>query len=169
MKYIYVLFLLVFLASCGANTTTEEPTSTDNDVEAIVESTLDEFNAELDELDTDTNEEASESAPVEEVMEKEESTSEVVEEAEAENKVVMLQTKYTNPQTEVIMDIKYELDAEGKITSINVSSDNYDGLGDFNEAAQVVIGKTVKEASEASIAGSSLTTPAFQAALKDAQ
>ena len=42
---------------------------------------------------------------------------------------------------------------------------NWD-LSDFNTAAQVVIGKTLKEASELSISGGSLTGAAFSDALK---
>jgi len=63
------------------------------------------------------------------------------------------------------MTIEYSLDTDGKIETINVSATTYDITG-FNTAAQVVIGKTIEEAKEASIAGGSLTNSAFKDALK---
>jgi uncharacterized protein with FMN-binding domain len=66
------------------------------------------------------------------------------------------------------MDINYNLDHSGKITMINISSDNYEGLWDFNTAAkEVVVWLTLKQASEVElISGASLTTAAFKEAIK---
>ena len=67
---------------------------------------------------------------------------------------------------EVQMNIEYELDSDDKISSISVTSPNYKGMPQFNSGVQAVVGMSVQEASEYYVSGSSLTTPAFQAALK---
>jgi uncharacterized protein with FMN-binding domain len=66
------------------------------------------------------------------------------------------------------MDIKYNLDEEGKITMIDITSDNYDGLWNFNTGAkEVIVWLTLEQASEVElISGASLTTAAFKEAIK---
>jgi uncharacterized protein with FMN-binding domain len=85
-----------------------------------------------------------------------------------ESKVQLIKYSYANPAQEVYMDINYNLDQSGKITMIDITSDNYNGLGDFNTAAkEVIVGLTLQEASEVDlISGASLTTAAFKEAIK---
>lgn len=145
MKYITFLFLSIFLVSCG-QAVKQEPTQSN-------------------ETDTTTNEKIKTQAT-------EDATNEIAQEVSTpasstvtdnqELKPVKLQTKYNNPQGEVIMDVNYTLDADNKISSISITSPNYDGLWDFNTSAQTLIGKTVAEAAEADIAGGSLSSGAFE-------
>ncbi|QFR38838.1 hypothetical protein A9Q91_01215 [Candidatus Gracilibacteria bacterium 28_42_T64] len=149
MKYIYIIMVTLILASCSNNVVVEdsevvEKTTSDIDTELLV----------LDTEDTDNSE-----------TESEEGNIEAEEENIEEKKVVKLSAKYNNPQQEVDMMVNYSLDENDKIKTIEVIASNWD-LSDFNTAAQVVIGKTLKEASDASIAGASLTTAAFNNALK---
>jgi hypothetical protein len=67
------------------------------------------------------------------------------------------------------MNIEYNLDTENKISMISITSDNWDKLGWFDTAAQdILIGKTLEEASEVGlISGASLTTAAFKEAMKE--
>lgn len=85
-----------------------------------------------------------------------------------ESKVQLINYKYSNPAQEVNLNIEYNLDAENKISMISITSDNWDKLEWFNTAAQeVLIGKTLKQASEVDlISGASLTTEAFKEAIK---
>jgi hypothetical protein len=66
------------------------------------------------------------------------------------------------------MSVAYELDSDGNIASIDVSATTYD-LSQFNQGAQAVVGMTLEQASEYVVSGSSLTGPAFRAALKSAK
>lgn len=84
-----------------------------------------------------------------------------------DSKIQKFSYQYSNPAQEVDVDVSYSLDTKGKIATIYISSDNWDGLGWFNTGAQALIGKTLKEASEVGlIAWSSLTTAAFKEAIK---
>ena len=139
MKYFYALLAVVILASCTSEdkNTTEVENNTDT---AAVEQTVSDIDDEVSNIDENEGE-------------------------TMEDKVVKLDAPYKNPKTDVDMTIEYTLDSEDKIASIDVAATTYD-LTEFNEAAQVVIGKTVEEAKETAIAGWSLTNEAFKAALK---
>ena len=79
------------------------------------------------------------------------------------SKVEVINYSYTNPAQEVNMKIKYSLNDNGEITQVDISSDNWDKLWDFNTAAkEKLIGLTLEQASETDVAsGSSLTNAAF--------
>lgn len=85
-----------------------------------------------------------------------------------ESKVQLVKYTYANPAQEVNMDIKYNLDESGKITMIDITSDNWDKLWGFNTAAkEVLVWLTLEQASEVElISGASLTTAAFKEAIK---
>lgn len=144
MKAFYALFLLVFLASCGANVdeTAVSPS------EPSVEETSAEIDAETMEI------------PEEVMMDDTAMT-------ESDSKVEVLDAAYTNPKWPVDMEIEYALNENGVIESIDVSATSYD-LSGFNDAVQSVVGMTLEEASDTYISGSSLTSAAFNSALKSA-
>ncbi len=139
MKYIYTLVAVLFLASCTAQNTEIEKETTE--ATTATEKTTSEIDNEISNIEMDEDDK------------------------EMDSKVVKLDATYSNPQTEVDMVIDYTLDSENKIETINVSATTYD-LTEYNKAVQVVVGKTVEEASEASIAGGSLTNTAFKDAIK---
>ena len=82
--------------------------------------------------------------------------------------MIELSTTYTNPAMEAVMNIALEVDENNTVTSIEVTSPNYQGMPQFNAGAQWVIGLSLEEASEFYVSGSSLASPAFQKALKSA-
>ncbi len=122
-----------------------------------------------------------ESDPVEDngvVVEEEEKVNDVTQETvsnldsavteiseNAWSELIEVKGDYTNPKGAVDMVISYKLDSEGKITEINTAATTYD-LSQFNTKVTDVVWKTVKEASETYFSGSSLTTEAFQKAMK---
>lgn len=179
MKAFYVLLALIFLTSCGAEVASD-PIELSNEV---VEQTVEEIDEAISELpvevtdiieeDTSDNRVEEEiSKPEEDVIQpevewKDEETIVVDEQAAVSPKVVELSAKYNNPAMEVVMNIEYTLDSENNISDISVTSPNYKGMPEFNAWAQGVLGMTVGEASEYYVSGSSLTTPAFQKALKN--
>lgn len=173
MKYFYILLTLAFLASCGSAAVT--PSETNDEVEApitaevneIIESTLDELNGELGDLDTSSIGEDEESDTDETAWEAMDDTVTANEEV-MEAKVVKLEAPYTNPAGPVDMEIEYSLDSDGLIETIEVSATTYD-LTDFNASAQKVIGLSLADAADIVVTGGSLTDPAFSAALKEAQ
>lgn len=153
MKTFYILLLLVFLASCGSEN--EVAVLPDIEIPVIEKSSPIEI-VEIDEALSELPEE------IIDIMEEENSdTSTEI----SESKVVILDTPYVNPKGEVDMMIEYALDSEDKIETIDVSATSYD-LSDFNASIQAVIGMSVEEASEYYVSGSSLTTAAYQDALK---
>ncbi|MDA9129218.1 hypothetical protein N9J72_01955 [Candidatus Gracilibacteria bacterium] len=179
MKAFFTLAVLVFLVGCTA----EAPGNTETDVnqEQVVQDMdqetelLPDSDELIDDLINDVSEviedegsidtetpDATDETQVDDAEEIDETAQE-----STESEVVELSTTYNNPKMEVVMDIEYNLDSEGKITEIEVTSPNYDGMPDFNSGVQPVVGMTVSEASEYYVSGSSLTTPAFQAALKE--
>lgn len=85
--------------------------------------------------------------------------------SDSENQLTKLNAPYVNPKWDVDMVIEYKLDLEGKITEISTSASTYD-LWKFNWKLDPVLWKTLEEASEMYFSGSSLTTEAFQSALK---
>lgn len=84
---------------------------------------------------------------------------------DAGTSLTRVEAEYTNPKWAVDMVIEYSLDADWKITNINTTATTYD-LTKFQEKVTDVVWKTVKEASEMYFSGSSLTTEAFQKAMK---
>lgn len=138
MKVLTLLLFVTFLASCTANV---EENNTNQDTTSVEETTLSDIDNAMSDLDN---------------MQKDES------------KVQLIKYSYANPAQEVNMDIEYNLDDSGKITMIDITSDNWDKLGGFNNAAkEVVVWLTLQEASEVDlISGASLTTAAFKEAIK---
>lgn len=138
MKFVTILLFLTFLASC---TTQNVETETKVMEDKTTQETIAVMDDALSSLDN---------------MEKDES------------KVQLIKYSYANPAQEVNMDINYNLDASGKITMIDITSDNWDKLGGFNTAAkEVVVWLTLEQASEVElISGASLTTAAFKEAIK---
>lgn len=134
MKKFYVLFLVILLASCGAQTTNDTTTATESENTNEV---LAEVDAEIENLDTS-----------------------------ATNEVVVLDAAYNNPNGPVDMKIAYAVDAEGVITSMEVTATTYDMTG-FNGAAQELVGKTLTDAENFYVAGGSLTSDAFASAIKN--
>ncbi len=209
MKIFYTLFLLVFLASCGANTATQvineatdapvanveqdTPTETeeildiepDAEPDAPVESeNPDDADAPEETWGTDAPaEDGDQDAPSEvadqidaelETMEKEEVESteslEPVSEQQSDEvssgEMIEISTTYTNPAMEAIMNIAIEVNDENIIESIAITSPNYKWMPQFNTWVQGLVGKSLEEASEFYVSGSSLASPAFQAAIK---
>ena len=132
MKIFSLLFLVMFLVSCGANPAIEE--------------------TQPEELDAQMQQEINDLEMSEEDI----------------SKVEVINYSYTNPAQEVNMKIQYSLNDNGEITQVDISSDNWDKLGDFNTAAkEKLIGLTLEQASETDVAsGSSLTNAAFKEAIK---
>ena len=132
MKAFYTLILLVFLASCGSETVTEDSAMQTPDV---VQETVVEIDDSVEAL-PDTEEVNTDSSPstgvesIEDEVVEEEATEEQAEE------VVELSTTYNNPKMEVIMDIEYNVDSEGKITEISLTSPNYDDMPKWNDRVQ---------------------------------
>lgn len=162
MKSFYILCALLLLASCGQAT----PENNESQVhvnEKAEEQTAADIDASLDEIPESTTGDQEVSGDTDLPANQDAAEISVV----SEPKVVELSTTYNNPKIEVVMDIAYSVDSEGKITEIAVTSPNYGGMPEFNSWVQGVVGMTVSEASEYHVSGSSLTTPAFQAALKN--
>jgi len=156
--------VVLVLASCVKNTEIEVDNNVDNiktENEQVENKELEKVVEELDDVINDNidNEVMND---IDSEMEAIEENKEVVVET---NNVIKLETKYNNPQQEVEMEISYSLNTEWKIETINVTSNNWD-LSDFNNGVQVVVWMTLEEASEASVAGASLTSAAFKSALK---
>lgn len=143
MKAFYVIFLLVFLASCGSEAIVSESPN----VEQSQQETLEELDSEIESLSSDDD---------------------VENEAVSESSVVILDAGYTNPKGPVDMVIEYELSDDSKVESIEVSASSYD-LSTFNSEIQSVVWMTLEEASEVYVSGSSLTTAAFSSAIKEAK
>lgn len=161
MKAFYVVFFLVFLASCGSEAVVE--TATLETPKAAVEQTVEDMEAEMD----DMPEEIMEDETVEEASVEDDEASQDNETTVGESKVEVLSAPYTNPAGLVDMQIEYSLDNDGNIASIDVSATTYD-LTQFNQGAQAVIGMTPEEAADYTFSGSSLTGPAFNDAMKSA-
>ena len=196
MKIFYTLFLLVFLASCGANTATQVINETTDVPVANIEQDVPSETEEISDIEPDAEpdapqEESEADAPAEdwgqdapsevsneidaelETMEKaEETPAEAISEEESDEvsstEMIELSTTYTNPAMEAVMNIEMSVDDSNIIQSISVTSPNYQGMVSFNWAVQEVVGMSVSEASEFYVSGSSLASPAFQKALKKA-
>lgn len=142
MKYVIALLTVVTLASCWAknaeNTTSTGVTATWTTANQTVNS---EINNQLDNISS--------------------STWQV-----QDSKVVKLDANYDNRQTNVDMTIEYELDSEGKISKMDINATNFD-ISNFEDRAEKdAIGKTPEEASKIFYSWASLTSDAFQKAMK---
>lgn len=137
MKYLYLLVLTVFIASCGNKV---EENTKELEIEKVTTEVVSDIDNELKNLESDSFK-------------------------ESDIDVVKIDATYTNPAWEVDMIINYSLDENSKIKTIDVDATTYD-LKEFNTSIQSLIGKTIEEAKSADIAGWSLTTEAFKKALK---
>jgi len=195
MKAFYAILLLVFLASCGTPVVPQEPVDPVNPEEQLQQEVSAEIDAEAEKIieelikiweesEDSENEEEKDSSDewqdsYQEIQEVEESKQDVPAEATqpiedtastdaaVTSKVTQLTASYTNPAGNVDMNISYSTDSDWNITEISVTSPNYKWMVGFNKNVQAVIGMSVDEASEYYVSGSSLTTPAFQKALKN--
>jgi len=151
MKAFYVVVLLIFLASCGVDQAVEEAPVTSE----VVEQAQEEVDAAVEELPEE----------VQEFIEENNSEEEISQSAES-SEVVVLDATYTNPKTEVDMEIEYQLDSDGNIADITVAATTYDLSGFNTEIQSQVIWKSLEEASEVYVSGSSLTSAAYNDAMK---
>lgn len=144
MKAFYVVFLLVFLASCGSEAVVE--TATPETPDAAMEQTVEDMETEMNNMPEEvSNDEA----------------------ASLESQVQVLDAGYTNPKGPVDMQVEYTLADDQTIESIEVSATTYN-VSEFNNEIQNVVGMTLEEASDTYISGSSLTSAAFNNAIKSA-
>lgn len=150
MKYFYIVLLSVLLVSCGAEVQKEN--NAVSETNTIEDKTINEIDAELANIDIPA-------IVIPEVVETEMNNK-------IAPKVEKINTVYSNPQQEVAMEISFSLDDDKNISKIQVSSSNWD-LSKFNDAVQVLVGTDIEDASDANFAGASLTTAAFQEAIKN--
>ena len=141
MKYLYTILAVLILSSCWTQNDTDITITKDN---VSTEKTNNDIENEISNIDLNSVEQADD---------------------KMDNKVTKLDATYTNPQTTVDMVLDYSLDDENKIETINVSATTYD-VSEFNTKLQSVVWKTLEEASEVYISGSSLATEAFHNAIK---
>lgn len=144
MKIIYILMLTLLLASCGSSPSVENESNEAS--EAAVEETTNQINAEINNLDVDSN-------------------TWVTESDLNIDKVVKIDAKYKNPKWDVDMVISYTLADNWTIKTIDVSATTYD-LKKYNDAIQVLVGKTIDDAKKFEISWGSLVTEAFRNAIK---
>ena len=144
-----------------------ETESTPETVEVSESQSFDEWNPDVWEASPEsTSSEAEDTAEAGEVSESNPEASSD-EQAAVSPKVVELSTTYNNPKMEVVMDIEYSVAEDGTISEISVTSPNYWWMPEFNTWIQAVVWMTVSEASQYNVSWSSLTTPAFQSAMKN--
>lgn len=159
MKFIYLMLITVILSSCFADKEVvkdekviKNPISIEEAEKIAEEETIKEIEEEIsnieikDEVENNTNNEEI-----------------------SEAKVEKLDAKYVNWWgVDVDMSIKYTLDKNKLIKTISVSDSNSDmKVVWFNDAIQKeLVWKSLDEASEFYISGSSLTSEAFSNALK---
>ncbi len=138
MKYLYSLVLLVFLASCTNGAWVTNEETVDNE-----NTSTEVTNSEIDEA-----------------------MEETFSEEESNEGLTMLDATYTNPQAEIDMKIYYSLNEANEIEEIYAEASNYD-MSAFNENIQYLVGKTMEEAENVYVSGSSLTSEAFTSAIKN--
>lgn len=176
MKVFYALFLLVFLASC--TTTTVEDTSDTQSNTITIETETEDTDTPDEAMETDeeiaNTEESEEEMDDTETMDSDLETevsadidveTDMLDEV-VENEVITLDASYTNPKGPVDMTVTYSLDENDVIESIEVSATTYDVSG-FNAEAQSLIGQDISAAESFYVAGGSLTSEAFTAAIKN--
>ncbi|MDD3144826.1 MAG: hypothetical protein PHV23_01820 [Candidatus Gracilibacteria bacterium] len=96
MKYLYLLIVTIFIASCGTKIEEEKMVSDDKNTVEVTN----EINNEVKNLDIAFD--------------------------DTLTKMVKLDAKYKNPAGDVDMVISYSLDNEGKIEVINLDAPNFD-------------------------------------------
>lgn len=154
MKFTSLLLLLVLLASCWTETAVIDNTW---EVPAAIEKTTSEIDAELEVIEyTEEEQEAYEAVQEE---------TDVIVLSDEEFEVVTVQAIYNNPKQEVFIDINYVLDNDDKISEIQVTNTNYDGLDEKLGDLNVLVWKTLNEVEETYVSGGSLTVPAVKKAL----
>lgn len=149
MKYILSLLVLLALASCGATSPVPE-----NNPETPVEPTP-----------------APQEQPADEEILNQIDTQTGVLDTTAQNEVKTLDASYKDPNGQVSMTIEYSLNADNTIKSIKVGGTGSDVaqnfMQKFDTESQALVGKTLEDAASFSMAGSSLTSDAFQKAIKN--
>ena len=164
MKKFYIIMLLVFLTSCGTNSSQEPTASEETEQNQVQEqpenlSGQGQWDQSYEDMMDQEDEVASETAQdIEDEMDSMEES--------AQNEVMTLDATYNNPNGEVDMKVNLELSQDDTIESLEVTATTYD-VTDFNDAAQDLIGKDVSEAEEFYASGSSLTSDAFTKAIKN--
>lgn len=83
-----------------------------------------------------------------------------------ENALKEISAEYKNPKTTVDMTIKYKLDENWKIDSLSVNASTFDISKFKKQVEEKAIWKTLKEASWIYVSWQSLTSKAFQDAIK---
>ncbi len=171
MKSFFAILLIVFLASCGSQTSINQ----EKNPPEILTPSEENLAREYEEQESDDQTWDSMSPETQEAIDsvvsdlintessippRQELTEEFI------PQTIEKTTSYNNPKWKVDMNISYVLWEDGTIQSLSVTSPNYRGMKNFNKQVQAVIGMTEQEASEFYVSGSSLTNPAFQAAMK---
>lgn len=88
------------------------------------------------------------------------------EEETNESQVVKLNSAYKNPAWEVDMVVSYSTDEKWIITYISAEATTFN-VSSFNEWIQSLVGKTLEDAEDFYLAGSSIASEAFTFALKN--
>jgi len=187
MRHFYIVFLLVFLASCSEGAI-ESSSQAPSEIPSIVEQKVDERN--IPNASDDTNswdipeqDDEGDEVEIQEVEAVVETSQDISENLNAQvasdidteveileetvsNQLITLDASYNNPKGNVDMVINYEVDKNGMIESIWASATTYD-LSRFNSSIQSLVWKSISEAEDHYTAGSSLTSEAFTRAIKN--
>ena len=139
MKFFSFVVLLVLLASCGTRQNHNEADIIGPNDDIIIPADDEFLDDMMDEIDK-------------------------IDETWFENEILEIDAAYRNPGWSVDMVLTIGLN-NGIIQSINATATTYD-ISDFNEAAQALIGKAIEEGEDFYVAGSSLTSEAFNNAIK---
>lgn len=175
MKFIFAFSLLLLLVSCG---TDEVQKVTQPNQQTVVEETVSSESVDpTAELEQDTPANTEEATSEKEIQSASEQSVDDIDAAmqditkdeeelvEAKPTLEKITTTYKNPKQTVNVAIEYTVDSAGAVKTMSVSSDNYN-LNKFNSSIQSqVIGKK-KEDINVYVAGESLASDAFNAALK---
>lgn len=173
MKYTFPLILLLFLVSCKSANIPEKHTSK---LQTEVK------NIETEEQNT-KNETISTPANTENTLEENTSqkvhteiqteldnleTEEQKEENIPENETKIIKTTYENSWGTMNLHISYKLDENGKISELTATSDTNPVLESYAyRITNYALGKTPAEATNLYISGASLTSDAFNKAIKE--
>ena len=133
MKYISLLLLAFFLISCGGNEETTEQQTNSSPANTTKKEEI--------KIEKQTQEEA-----IQEITDSitQKDISERIGTKSQSGSAVTVNAEYQNPIMTVNMAITYTLDEAGKISSL-VFQNNYEGLDNYEEKLQVLIGKTLEE------------------------
>ena len=161
MKYIYIMTVMLLLASCGNEVK----------VENIVEEEVNDKIIEDKVIEDKIVKKAVISEKVVIIDEINEwlKTLEDKNLNTTEDKVVKVDATFNNTDIDVDMMINYSLNDAWKIKTISVEATNFDLNGFNSEMQKVIVWKTLVEASniDFTIGWASLTTDAFKKALKN--